>query len=144
MTPDKLHKFIKSFEYSDQCWKWVGTEKHLGYGEFYIGGKSTPAHRVSYELFKGKIPDGLVIDHLCRNPRCVNPAHLEAVTNVENIMRGEGVGAKAARKTVCDYGHPLVGDNVWLRRRVNGRVWRKCRACAARVQAEYRKRKGSN
>ena len=54
-------------------------------------------------MFKGTIPQGLVIDHLCRNKSCVNPAHLEAVTNTENVLRGEAPSAKAARKTHCQY-----------------------------------------
>ena len=106
-----------------------------------MNGKRLPAHRASYELFKGSIPNDLVIDHLCRNTLCVNPCHLEAVTSVENVMRGFGVGAIAARKTHCTYGHPLAGENVWLRKRPNGRTWRKCRKCAARIQAKYRERK---
>lgn len=141
MSPQTIKKFLDSFTYSDNCWEWNGYKKRLGYGEFYANNARYQAHRFSYELFKGAIPDGLVLDHLCRNTSCVNPSHLEAVSNIENVMRGEGVGARAARKTHCDFGHTLTGSNVWLRKRPNGRIWRKCRKCAVRIQTEYRNRK---
>ena len=74
------------------CWDWVGTKTRFGYGLARLGPRNTPlrqAHRMMYERHKGPIPKGLVIDHLCRNTSCVNPDHLEAVTQKENIRRGK-------------------------------------------------------
>lgn len=72
-----------------ECWLWAGARLDAGYGYLEVDGKRVLAHRVSYELTYGPIPPGLVIDHLCRMPQCINPAHLEAVTWAENIARGK-------------------------------------------------------
>ena len=69
------------------CWEWNG-KLNNGYGRIRFKQKSTAAHRVSYEIYKGQIPDNYCIDHLCRNKKCVNPEHLEAVTQLENTLRG--------------------------------------------------------
>jgi hypothetical protein len=83
------------------------------------------AHRLYYELEKGPIPKGLTLDHLCRVRCCVNPDHLEPVTPVENVMRGESFFAKQARRTHCPQGHEYIGRNLMITRRGE----RKCRAC---------------
>lgn len=116
------------------CWIWAGGDNGR-YGTLNIGNhKMQPAHRATYELAKGKIPDGLHIDHLCRNTFCVNPDHLEAVTCKENVMRGEGLASINAKKTHCPKGHPYSGDNLYLH--PNGS--RKCVTCR-----RYKKR-GNN
>lgn len=94
------------------CWLWRGNLGASGYGRFKFVGGEAKAHRVSYELSVGPIPEGLVLDHLCRNTWCVNPRHLEPVTNRENTLRGIGAPAVNARKTHCNEGHPLSGDNL--------------------------------
>lgn len=70
------------------CWVSGHNRNSKGYARVNTAGRSTPAHRVAYEHFIGPIPDGLTLDHLCRNRACINPAHLEPVTSLENIRRG--------------------------------------------------------
>jgi hypothetical protein len=110
------------------CWQWTGSTTDQGYGFFYLGAEKVYAHRWFYELVAGPIPDGLVIDHRCRNRACARPSHLEPVTNAENILRGEGFGAKNAAKTTCPEGHPYT---VFAPRKAGGgaRGSRRCRIC---------------
>ena len=92
---------------SDECWPWLGALTNWGYGRPTFAGRAVYAHRLAYELVVGSVPEGLVLDHLCRNPCCCNPAHLEPVTERENILRGQGAPALNAAKTHCGRGHPL-------------------------------------
>ena len=113
-----------------------------GYGVRYYQGRQQRAHRISYEMAVGPIPDGVVIDHLCRNRACIRPGHLEAVTQRENILRGAAPSAAYAVATHCKSGHPLSGDNLILRssRKSGGR---ECQACKREADAWHRaKRKG--
>lgn len=89
----------------EDCWNWTANKSNGGYGLIKYKNSTISAHRVSYILLKGKIPDGLVLDHLCRNRSCVNPDHLEIVTQRENILRGNGSPAKNAKKEFCIRGH---------------------------------------
>ena len=103
----------------DECWEWMASRNIAGYGVFHIKGKTIGAHRLSYMLVKGDIPKGYDLDHLCRNRCCVNPSHLEVVTRRENILRGDTLPAKNAKKTHCSKGHllpelKLVGGH-WIR-----------------------------
>jgi hypothetical protein len=95
--PTRMHRFIQKIEFPDGCWVWKGSLHRQGYGMFR--NESSPlAHRYAYLLFRGKVPEGLVLDHLCRNSKCVNPFHLEIVTQTENIRRGNAPAGKAMRR----------------------------------------------
>lgn len=98
-----------------------------------VDGKRKSGHRVAYEDKYGTIPEGMVLDHLCRNRACINPDHLEVVTQRENIMRGVGVAAKNAQKTHCKRGHEFTGNNLY---RYKGK--RMCRQCRNLHQREHR------
>ena len=115
---------------SGDCWFWTGA-KCRGYGRFSISQKPTvvvPAHRYAYEQVVGPIPDGLTIDHLCRNKACVNPAHLEPVTMRVNVLRNGSPAALNAQKTNCKHGHPFTEANTYVYARAR-RGARKCREC---------------
>lgn len=118
---------------ANECWVWQKCTVH-GYGKIDMPCKNSKkgyrpflAHRVMYELEVGPIPDGLELDHLCRNPTCVNPAHLEPVTRRENVLRSQSFTADNARKTHCKHGHPLVPEN--LRYRPDRPTRRECLTC---------------
>lgn len=121
----------------DSCWEWTGAKLTTGYGTLKIDGQRRMAHRFAYELLIGPIPPGLVIDHLCCNPSCVNPSHMEPVTIGENVRRGTA-GDYLKARTHCPEGHPYSGDNLILER--NGTA-RRCRACKNRANRELRARK---
>lgn len=118
------------------CWVWQGPMNDNGYGRVSIDGRLEYAHRLSYRFFVGPILAGLTIDHLCRNKRCVNPEHLEAVLPEENTARGNGPTARNKRKTRCAEGHLLDARNTYVY--PNGT--RKCRRCAARLERERKQR----
>jgi hypothetical protein len=108
----------------DTCWLWSGRVDGFGYGHFKNQKRSLKAHRVAWTLKRGPIPAGMTLDHLCRNPRCVNPMHLEIVTNKENILRGTSPTAVNALKTHCKRGHELTPENIWT-----SRGKRACKQC---------------
>lgn len=89
----------------DECWLWKASTTTLGYGQVQFEGRLRRAHRVVFETLVGPIPPGLQLDHLCRNPGCVNPAHLEPVTPRENTLRGLAPSAVNSRKIHCPQGH---------------------------------------
>lgn len=133
-----MHKKIKINE--NGCWVWTGEITYQGYGKIYINGKNRNAHRYFYEQVKGKIPEGLTIDHLCRNKACVNPEHLEAVTLLENIRRSLKYKKPRVKNPNCPKGHPFDENNLYFYRNKNGRGKRLCRKCRAINQDNYRKR----
>lgn len=89
------------------CWVWIGHISREGYGKIQANGDARLAHRISWELHRGPIPDGMMMDHLCRNRRCVNPDHLEVVTPAENMKRGMSPTAIAHKTERCRQGHDL-------------------------------------
>lgn len=123
------------------CWIWNAYILPGGYGRFSSEGQTHYAHRISFTLFVGEIPEGLTIDHLCRMRNCVNPKHLDPVSLRENLMRGQTLMALNASKTHCPQGHPYSGDNLRLYR--NMRVCIECALEHSRQQW-LRKKKLSN
>lgn len=109
-----LNRFWMKVEKTETCWVWLGAKQSDGYGCFGVNGKILLSHRFSYELLKGDIPKGLELDHLCRNVKCINPSHLEAVTHKENMRRGNSnkIHHHNRDKTHCNYGHPFSGGNL--------------------------------
>lgn len=126
---------------TDGCWNWTGSGTPKGYGMFMPAGKQRVyVHRYVYELMVGPIPEGLTLDHLCRNRSCVNPQHLEPVTRGENALRGSGPAAQNSRKTACPQGHPYTSETTSS---YAGHL--RCRVCdIARGQARRAKRKEVN
>jgi hypothetical protein len=130
-----VDRIIERFvEKTDTCWLWKG-KKDYGYGRVGMKGTHHRAHRLIYESLKGPIPDGLVLDHLCRNRSCVNPAHLEPVTVQENCKRGD-FGAR----TQCKHGHPLTGENLYEYQGINGPA-RGCKTCRRERTREWKRRR---
>lgn len=117
-------RFWAKVEKTNTCWLWLGS-KVKGYGQFWLNGKLHLAHRVSYEtIHSGNIPNGMVLDHICKNHSCVNPEHLRVVTQRENISYGDSPVADNIHKTHCPQGHPYNDENTIIR---NGH--RYCREC---------------
>ena len=126
----------------DECWPWLAGQNGYGYGDFWNGRRLIRAHRFSYEMAHGSIPDGMDSDHTCHNRAveqalcaggttcphraCVNPAHIEIVPRRINTLRGIGPTAQQARQTHCKHGHPFDIFNTYI---VPSTGHRLCRAC---------------
>jgi hypothetical protein len=131
-------RFLARVALSDTgCWLWTGAiaSSRLPYGRMPMGrrGEWVLAHRYSHEIFNGPIPEGYDVDHLCRNPSCVNPNHLEAVTHRENLLRGVGWAGLNARKQKCANGHEFTAENTIFRG-----AFRRCRICVAAEKRRWR------
>lgn len=123
---ERLWGFIEP-EPTSGCWIWLGARDKRGYGRLSFGGKSGFAHRVLYETYKSAVPSGHELDHRCRLTSCVNPDHLEPVTHRVNVLRGNGLTARYARRTNCIHGHSLADAHMWKNGRQ--RICRICRTC---------------
>lgn len=126
-----LTRFLKKVNpnYETGCWEWTGAKNNHGYGQQCIDKKNYLAHRLSYTYYVGSIGDGLTVDHLCCNPGCVNPKHLEAVTQSVNMLRSFGA------RTHCLYGHRWTEENIGARGR--------CKACARMYQRRRREQRAA-
>jgi len=125
----QIQRFSEKTRVVGDCIEWTGTIDKYGYGQFRpTGGSNMGAHRWSYEYHVGPIPEGLQIDHVCRNRKCVNPEHLEPVTARENLFRSPiAPAALNAAKTHCLRNHPLSGENLYLHPNSGRRGCRECR-----------------
>ena len=130
MTVEERFMAKVAIDETTACWLWTAALDRKGYARFGLNGKNCTAHRVAYELLVGPIPDGLTLDHLCRNRRCVNPAHLEPVTNEENLRRGEWPHNRY--KATCKRGHNLTPARDGSRRR--------CLVCSRESSRRYEQR----
>ena len=140
LLPNRIRsKFVVD---SSGCWLWTAAHDRGGYGRSYMNGKLILAHRLTYELLVGPIPKGLVIDHLCGNPPCVNPSHLEPVTHRENTQRWyylHGMSRHNSKKTHCLRGHEYTVENT-LVSYWHERKRRRCRICVNTQLRESRSR----
>lgn len=127
--------------YDTPCWVWVASKDKWGYGRFRFKGRIALAHRVSWELEHGELPayPEKELDHLCGNAFCVNPAHLEPVTQKVNTLRSTSFAAINAAKTKCKAGHPYSPENTYIR--PDG--MRDCRACIRERVRSYKERLGA-
>ena len=124
---DALERLMAKVQKDENgCWLFTATRRK-GYGQFQYDGRLQGAHRAAYQLLVGPIPDGLVLDHLCRNPSCVNPAHLEPVTQRENSLRGQQPNVLIRHRGVCSKGHEMTEANSWPRTDRPGAV--RCWTC---------------
>lgn len=142
-TYEHEERFWSKVDASGGCWVWTASIDPNGYGKYSetVGGKKRYpyAHRYAYTALVGPIPEGLTIDHLCKNRKCVNPDHLEAVTLRVNILRSDSPPARQARQARCKRGHELTPDNTYT-----SSGYRQCRACwKMQNHEQYLKRKAA-
>lgn len=118
-----MRRFQSSYEINSVtgCWEWLNYLGSDGYGQFSDKYKTLVAHRFSYERLVGPIPEGLTLDHLCKNKKCVNPEHLEPVTRYVNTIRGKG-----SSSLYCSKGHPMFGEYLWFNKHDNRRRCLEC------------------
>jgi hypothetical protein len=119
------------------CWNWTGSCTPDSYGKFRVGRRHVRASRFAYEDLVGPIDPDLRLAHNCENPLCVRPDHMQPLTQREITLRGVSPAANNAAKTMCDHGHPLTGENLYIEPRTGGR---RCVTCRRRVQRERRGR----
>jgi hypothetical protein len=119
-------RFWEKVDASASCWAWTASTKGNGYGQVKHRDRKSPlfAHRAAYEMLVGEIPEGMTLDHLCKNTLCVNPDHLEVVTMKVNVLRSTSPTAINATKTHCVRGHEFTPENL-----LGGSLGRSCKTC---------------
>lgn len=131
MLPDRIERRVRR---TSRCWQWLGETNQHGYGRVKLGDRRFAAHVVVYESERGPVPTGKCLDHLCRNRDCVNPDHLEPVTQRENILRGDGIAAHNARKVECEI------HRIPLKQTTAKRPQRRCPQCNREYQSGWMRR----
>jgi len=143
LDPENL-RFWSKVDASGPCWEWTAAiGKTGGYGKYSyrLDGKVkyVYAHRYAYHVLVGPVPDGLELDHLCRNRKCVNPDHLDPVTRRENVRRGVGPTGRNMGKTHCPFGHEYTKENTY---KLKSGV-RQCKMCGrARDKVRFAEKAG--
>lgn len=132
------HK-LKKLQLGDGCWEWTGARNSEGYGQIWVNSRIVYVHRLMYELHVGHIPDGFHVDHLCSNPPCARPDHLEAVTPGQNAQRMWDRGERP-KKTHCKHGHEFTPENTYEQSTAGTRGCKSCRTIESRNR--YRRSKG--
>lgn len=130
---------VKKGEQPEDCWEWIGTKDRKGYGAIFYEGRHQRAHRISFLLVGKDLSPSTQLDHLCRNTSCVNPDHLEPVTNQENQLRGiagQRNKERASSIALCPKGHPYTEENTYY----DKKGWRACRTCHRNRERERMKK----
>ena len=125
-------RFFEKVNKTDSCWLWTGALSSSGYGSFGVAGKATAAHRYSYQIHNGEIPEGLIICHTCDTPSCVNPDHLWLGTysdNMKDMVAKDRHGSSSRVQTHCRRGHDFDIYGFKTFTRSNGKVERYCQEC---------------
>ena len=136
-SDDDLKRWRESFYKTDGCWNWIAVIGSNGYGRFWFNRKLWLAHRIAFLLAGKEIPNGLVMDHTCRNRRCVNPDHLRTITSKENTLIGEGITARRLRSPTCAKGHIWDKETTRINSKTGGR---QCEICRSAGHKEYLKK----
>ena len=136
MTDPIPPRIASKIDFTGPCWEWIASLNWDDYGQTWYEGRQWRIHRLIWTLLVGPIPTGLELDHLCRNPPCCNPDHLEPVTHTINVLRGFGVGVLHPRKTRCINGHDFTSENTWL----DKHGWKHCRSCRREALRRFRSR----
>lgn len=134
LTDQEKSRFFKYVNVlgEGECWIWTGYKSKYGYGTFHLAGRSHSAHRISFAIEYGYLPEGREIHHLCGNPSCMNPGHLGVLSSYLNKRASNSPCARNARKSLCKHGHPL--DKRW-----GG--YRYCSTCDKLKKQKKRERK---
>jgi len=140
LSESDIQRFWSKVVKTDSCWSWNGSHNPDGYPTFWLAylNRCPQASRIMYSLMIGDVPEGNqeAIDHKCNNPGCVNPDHLQRITQQANVLRSKGVCAKNAAKALCHRGHPLT---PFSKSTHADKPWRSCKVCAKERTAERRR-----
>ena len=133
-----LKKFHEKYRKTKTCWIWTGPKSQQGYGHFGLQRRTRWAHRISYVIHKGLMPKDSIIMHTCDNPSCVNPDHLVAATQRDNLIDCIDKGRNFYKsKTHCPRGHEYSGDNLYI----TAKGHRQCLICKREAKARWEKKR---